>query len=99
MHDGNALISACAVAPKRPRRLAHAQDDLIWTDAGATGLDLEAAPNGGGGAIGPMKSPTTFCGRWRTTVGGVIGGDLVVGRLSGGGVRRASVCPSPAAPR
>jgi len=43
----NILSAACAVAPKRPRRLAHAQDDLIWTAADATELDLAAAPNGG----------------------------------------------------
>jgi hypothetical protein len=37
----------CAVAPKRLRRFAHAQNDLIWTAADATELDLAAAPNGG----------------------------------------------------
>jgi len=36
-----------AVAPKRLRRFAHAQTDLIWTAADATELDLAAAPNGG----------------------------------------------------
>jgi hypothetical protein len=41
------LFRACAVAPKRLRRFAHAQNDLIWTAAGATELDLAAAPNGG----------------------------------------------------
>src|SRR5260370_7140804 len=43
----NILSAACAVAPKRPRRLAHAQDDLIWTAADAPELDLAAPPNGG----------------------------------------------------
>jgi hypothetical protein len=33
--------------PKRLRRFAHAQNDLIWTAADATELDLAAAPNGG----------------------------------------------------
>jgi hypothetical protein len=42
-----ALFWACAVAPKRLRRFAHAQNDLIWTAADATKLDLAAAPNGG----------------------------------------------------
>jgi hypothetical protein len=42
-----ALFWACAVAPKRLRRFAHAQNDLIWTAADATKLDLVAAPNGG----------------------------------------------------
>ncbi len=32
--------------PKRLRRLADPQDDLIWTVADATELDLAAAPNG-----------------------------------------------------
>ena len=41
------LFWACAVAPKRLRRFAHAQNDLIWTAADATELDLAAAPNGG----------------------------------------------------
>ena len=41
------LFWACAVAPKRLRRFAHAQIDLIWTAADATELDLAAAPNGG----------------------------------------------------
>src|SRR5260370_11971253 len=54
----NILYSACAVAPKRPRRLAHAQDDLIWTDAGAPELDLAAVPNGGSGRIAPTNAPT-----------------------------------------
>ena len=36
-----------AVAPKRLRRFARAQNDLIWTAADATELDLAAAPNGG----------------------------------------------------
>ena len=40
------LCWACAVAPKRLRRFAHAQNDLIWTAADATELDLAAAPNG-----------------------------------------------------
>ena len=39
------LFWACAVAPKRLRRFAHAQNDLIWTAADATELDLAAAPN------------------------------------------------------
>jgi hypothetical protein len=43
------LVWACAVAPKRLRRFAHAQNDLIWTAADATELDLAAAPNGGYG--------------------------------------------------
>jgi hypothetical protein len=42
-----ALFGACAVAAKRLRRFAHAQNDLIWTAADATKLDLAAAPNGG----------------------------------------------------
>jgi hypothetical protein len=33
--------------PKRLRRFAHAQNDLIWTAADATELDHAAAPNGG----------------------------------------------------
>ena len=41
------LFRACAVALKRLRRFAHAQNDLIWTAADATKLDLAAAPNGG----------------------------------------------------
>jgi hypothetical protein len=41
------LFWACAVAPKRLRRFAHAQNDLIWTAADATELDLATAPNGG----------------------------------------------------
>jgi hypothetical protein len=41
------LFWACAIAPKRLRRFAHAQNDLIWTAADATELDLAAAPNGG----------------------------------------------------
>ena len=41
------LFWACAVAPKRLRRFAHAQNDLIWTAADATELDLAAAPNDG----------------------------------------------------
>jgi hypothetical protein len=44
MRSGNARYSACAVAPKRPQRLAHAQDHLIWTAAGVTELDLAVAP-------------------------------------------------------
>ena len=40
------LLGACAAAPKRLRRFAHAQNDLIWTAADATELDLAAAPNG-----------------------------------------------------
>jgi hypothetical protein len=44
MYWRNALNSACAVAPKRPQRLAHVQDDRIWTTAGATELDLAVAP-------------------------------------------------------
>src|SRR5260370_8879992 len=52
----NILSAACAVAPKRPRRLAHAQDDLIWTAADATELDLAAAPNAGGGQPPPSSS-------------------------------------------
>ena len=39
--------ASCAGAPKRLRRFAHAQNDLIWTAADATKLDLAAAPNGG----------------------------------------------------
>jgi hypothetical protein len=38
------LFRACAVAPKRLRRFAHTQNDLIWTAADATELDLAAAP-------------------------------------------------------
>jgi hypothetical protein len=45
--DAGTLFWACAVAPKRLRRFAHAQNDLIWTAADATKLDLAAAPNGG----------------------------------------------------
>ena len=41
------LFWACAIAPKRLRRFARAQNDLIWTAADATELDLAAAPNGG----------------------------------------------------
>jgi hypothetical protein len=41
------LFWACAIAPKRLRRFAHAQNDLIWTAADATELGLAAAPNGG----------------------------------------------------
>jgi len=41
------LFRACTVAPKRLRRFAHAQNDLILTAADATELDLAAAPNGG----------------------------------------------------
>jgi hypothetical protein len=37
------LFWACAVAPKHLRRFAHAQNDLIWTTADATELDLAAA--------------------------------------------------------
>jgi hypothetical protein len=43
------LVWACAVAPKRLRRFAHAQNDLVWTAADATEFDLAAAPNGGSG--------------------------------------------------
>lgn len=35
------------VAPKRPLRLASAQNDRIWAAVGVTELDLAAAPNGG----------------------------------------------------
>ena len=45
------LFWACTVAPKRLRRFAHAQNDLIWTAAGATELDLAAAPNGGSSRV------------------------------------------------
>jgi hypothetical protein len=38
--------SACR-SPQRPRRLAQAQNDLIWTAADVAELDLAAAPNGG----------------------------------------------------
>ena len=48
------LFRACAVAPKRLRRFAHAQNDLIWTAADAAELDLAAAPNGGY-ACGPPR--------------------------------------------
>jgi len=41
------LVWACAVAPKRLRRFAHAQNDLVWTAADATEFDLAAAPNSG----------------------------------------------------
>jgi hypothetical protein len=44
-------ISSCAVAPKRLRRFAHSHNDLIWTAADATELDLAAAPNDGSRAM------------------------------------------------
>ena len=52
-----------AVAPKRLRRFARAQNDLIWTAADATELDLAAAPNGGRCGyqelFTPLAIPTT----------------------------------------
>jgi hypothetical protein len=59
------LFWACAVAPKRLRRFAHAQNDLIWTAADATELDLAAAPN-----VGALRSLGGLYGeRWPPTVG------------------------------
>ncbi len=53
------LFWACAVAPKRLRRFAHAQNDLIWTAADATELDLAAAPNGGSARGGSRRRIVT----------------------------------------
>lgn len=39
--------SACAVALKPPPQLAHPQNDLIWTVADVTELDLATAHIGG----------------------------------------------------
>jgi hypothetical protein len=43
---GHPLLGMCG-RPKRLRRFVHAQNDLIWTAADATELDLAAARSGG----------------------------------------------------
>jgi hypothetical protein len=49
-HSSNTRYSACAVALKPPPQLADPQNDLIWTVADVTELDLATAHIGGYGS-------------------------------------------------
>ena len=66
---------ACAVAPKPSPQLAHPQNDLIWTVADVTELDLVTAHIGG--------SRDLRCLHLVTSRGGFIAAMSVSGRLAG----------------
>jgi hypothetical protein len=61
-HSSNTRYSACAVALKPPPQLADPQNDLIWTVADVTELDLATA-HIGGYARSWARGPATFCRR------------------------------------